>query len=114
MIKVTDKQLKEMKKNIKSGCCNYDNGQCIVLDCECPQMITTSLCCKWYREAVLPDNKLLYADIYKSDDVSKCKMCGNKFVKTGNRQQYCPECAKKNRTAKKHQYNRENYLKNKG
>lgn len=49
-------------------------------------MITTSLCCKWYREAVLPDNKLLYADIYKSDDVSKCKMCGNKFVKTGNRQ----------------------------
>ena len=46
-------------------------------------------------------------------DVSKCKMCGEKYVRTGNRQQYCPDCAKKNRVDKRRKYNRENYLKNK-
>jgi len=59
-------------------------------------LLTKSLCCVWFRKAVLPDNKALYAEIYNSGDVSKCKLCGKKFVKTGNRQKYCTECAKKN------------------
>lgn len=39
-------------------CCNYDCGNCLLLDngeeCICPQSITYSLICKWFRAAVLP------------------------------------------------------------
>ena len=39
-------------------CCNYDCGNCLLLDdgeeCTCPQSITYSLICKWFRAAVLP------------------------------------------------------------
>ena len=44
-------------------CCNYDNGNCIVLDngepCVCVQSISYSLICRWFITAVLPlDGKL--------------------------------------------------------
>ena len=36
-------------------CCNYDCGNCLLLDsgeeCVCPQSITYSLICKWFRDA---------------------------------------------------------------
>ena len=39
-------------------CCNYDNGNCILLDngepCVCVQSISYSLICRWFRIAVLP------------------------------------------------------------
>ena len=39
-------------------CCNYDCGNCLLLDngeeCICPQSITYSLVCRWFRAAVLP------------------------------------------------------------
>ena len=39
-------------------CCNYDNGNCIVLDngepCVCVQSISYSLLCRWFTAAVLP------------------------------------------------------------
>lgn len=40
-------------------------------------------------------------------------MCGKKYVRTGNRQQYCPDCAKKNRAIKNREYRHNNYLSNK-
>lgn len=44
-------------------CCNYDNGNCILLDngepCVCVQSISYSLLCRWFIAAVLPlDGKL--------------------------------------------------------
>ena len=39
-------------------CCNYQDGNCLLLDngeeCVCPQSISYSLVCKWFRAAVLP------------------------------------------------------------
>ena len=39
-------------------CCNYDNGNCILLNngepCVCVQSISYSLICRWFRIAVLP------------------------------------------------------------
>ncbi len=39
-------------------CCNYDNGNCLVLDdsepCVCVQSISYSLLCRWFISAVLP------------------------------------------------------------
>ena len=38
-------------------CCNYDNGQCMVLDegdgCVCVQSVSYSLLCRWFRAAVV-------------------------------------------------------------
>ena len=39
-------------------CCNYDGGNCLLLDdgepCVCVQSISLSLMCRWFRVAVLP------------------------------------------------------------
>ena len=39
-------------------CCNYDGGNCLLLDdgepCVCVQSISFSLMCRWFRVAVLP------------------------------------------------------------
>lgn len=49
-------------------CCNYDCGNCLLLDdgegCICPQSITYSLICKWFRAAVLPLDAGLCAALF--------------------------------------------------
>lgn len=44
-------------------CCNYEDGNCILLDdgepCVCVQSISYSLLCRWFRIAVLPLDKEL-------------------------------------------------------
>ena len=49
-------------------CCNYDCGNCLLLDngeeCVCPQSITYSLICKWFRAAVLPLDAGLCAALF--------------------------------------------------
>ena len=53
-------------------CCNYDNGNCILLDngepCVCVQSISYSLLCRWFIAAVLPlDGKLEAALLHRAD-----------------------------------------------
>ena len=42
---------------IRRECCNCEDGNCLALDdgdtCACPQMISFSVCCKWFRWADL-------------------------------------------------------------
>ena len=66
IIRMTPDQLRRVKALIKNQCCNYDDGDCLLLDCPCPQMITYSLICKWSKTAVLPNNKELYIQLIKS------------------------------------------------
>ena len=44
-------------RRLVHSCCNYDCGNCLLLDdgeeCVCPQSITYSLVCHWFRAAVL-------------------------------------------------------------
>ena len=68
-------------------CCNYDNGNCILLDggepCVCVQSISYSLLCRWFIAAALlhqADRKL-------------CTECGGYFLPKSNRGKYCPDCA---------------------
>ena len=60
-------------------CCNYDNGNCILLDngepCVCVQSISYSLICRWFR----------------------------------NRGKYCPDCAGKVRRQKEADRQRKRY-----
>ena len=51
-------------------CCNYDGGNCLLLDdgepCVCVQSISFSLMCRWFRVAVLPlDEELAAALLYR-------------------------------------------------
>ena len=83
-----------------AGCCaQSDNGHCILLDdgeeCVCPQLISYSLLCKWFQTAVLPLDKLLYAELFKTEDKKRCTECGTSFASTSNSVKYCPDCRKR-------------------
>ena len=79
-------------------------GYCLLLDdgeeCICPQSITYSLICKWFRAAVLPlDAGLCAALLYRADR-KKCVLCGGYYLPKSNRAKYCPECAEQERRRK--------------
>lgn len=63
------KQLRRAKKLIRKLCCNYDHGNCLALDdgepCACVQGISYSLLCSWFRNAVLPADHELLADVMR-------------------------------------------------
>lgn len=96
--RLTPQQSRKVNALIKKTCCNYDNGNCIALDdgeeCVCPQTISYSLLCKWFRAAVLPADKLLYAELYQTEDRRRCEVCGASFASTSNSVKYCPDCRK--------------------
>ena len=54
-----------------------------------------SLLCKWFRVAVLPADRLLYAELYQTGDKKKCTECGAFFASTSNSVKYCPVCRKR-------------------
>ena len=80
-------QSRKVNSLVRRECCNCDNGHCILLDdgdeCVCPQLISYSLLCKWFRIAVLPLDKL------------RCTVCGTFFVSKSNSVKYCPDCRKR-------------------
>ena len=74
--RLSPRQSRKVNTLVKKECCNCENGNCILLDdgdtCVCPQLISYSLLCKWFRIAVLPLDKLLFAELYHTDDMRKC------------------------------------------
>lgn len=92
--RLTPPQSRKVNALVRRTCCNYDNGNCILLDdgdeCVCPQLISYSLLCKWFRVAVLPADRLLYAELYQTGDKKKCTECGAFFASTSNSVKYCP------------------------
>ena len=95
-------------------CCNYDNGNCILLDggepCVCVQSISYSLLCRWFRIAVLPlDGKLEAALLHRAER-KRCTECGGYFLPKSNRGKYCPDCAGRMKRAKAAQRKRKQRL----
>lgn len=82
---------------IRRECCNYDGGNCILLDrgdgCICAQSISLSVNCKWFRWAVLPRDTALEAELIHRGDAKRCTVCGAAFQPKSNRAKYCAECA---------------------
>lgn len=69
-LKMTQQQFQRVQALINGLCCNYDDGYCIALDdgepCHCIQEISEcSVYCDYFRKAVLPADKKLYAEIVK-------------------------------------------------
>ena len=97
LYRMTPAQRKQATRLIRRECCCFEDGNCIALDdgdtCTCPQMVSFSICCKWFRLAVLPLDKALEAEIYRGMDLKRCAVCGAAFVPRSNRGKYCPDCA---------------------
>ena len=78
--RLTPPQSRKVNSLVKKECCNCERGHCILLDdgeeCVCPQLISYSLLCKWFQIAVLPLDKLLYAELFKTEDKKRCTECG--------------------------------------
>lgn len=92
-------QSRKVNSLVRRECCNCDGSNCLLLDdgetCVCPQLISYSLLCKWFRIAVLPADKELYAELYQTEDRRRCTECGAFFASSSNNAKYCPECRKR-------------------
>lgn len=116
--KLTPQQSRRINALIRRECCNYDNGNCILLDdgepCICPQIITYShIICKWFSSAVLPLDKELYIQLAKPTNTKICAVCGKPFIFKGNKAKYCNSCKVYIRRRKQVQY-QQKYQRNKG
>lgn len=107
------KQLRRAKKLIRKLCCNYDHGNCLALDdgepCVCVQGISYSLLCNWFRNAVLPADHELLADVMRERPGKCCAICGKPVYSSSNRTKYCPVCAKQERRKQDAKRKREQY-----
>ena len=96
LIRLRDNQLKRVKELIHNRCCNFSDGNCLMLDwpyCSiCPQEISHSLCCSWFRNSVLPNDPLLEAQLL-GKKLKRCVACSKIFVPRSNRAEYCPYCS---------------------
>lgn len=81
---MTPAQRKQANALIRRECCCYEGGDCIALDDgdahTCPQTISFSVCCKWFRWAVLPQAGTLEAEIFRGKNLKRCEVCGGMFV----------------------------------
>ena len=102
-------------RRLTHECCNYCNGNCLLLDdgeeCVCVQSISYSLLCRWFKVAVLPLDAALCAEITKGrDEIKRCAVCGAAFTPNSNRAKYCPDCAVQVRRKKEAERQRKRYL----
>ncbi len=97
--RLTSDTYRSVNAVIKQYCCNYYDGNCILFDsdypCICPQSVSYSLLCKWFRDYVLPNDKELYSELRISEKRKKCSVCGEYFIANSNRAKYCGNCRKR-------------------
>ena len=95
--RMDESQFRRVKKLIRRLCANCEGGNCLLLDdgnpCLCPQSITNTLICRYFRAAVLPTDKGLCAALLHRGRARPCAECGTMFVPRSNCGKYCDECA---------------------
>ena len=98
LCRMTPAQHREARKIIRRLCSNTCDGNCIRLDrgeeVTCPQMLSASVCCRFFRNVLLKDSEAgtLEAEIFSSGARKRCAVCGKEFYSTGNRAKYCADC----------------------
>jgi hypothetical protein len=83
---------------LRKLCANYDGGNCLLLDdgesCVCVQSISKyGIYCNYFKNAVLPADERLHADIMKPTGGKRCVLCHQAFALRAKNQRYCPACA---------------------
>ena len=74
VLKITPKQSDKVNRLIRNLYCNYENGNCLLLDdgepCCCIQEISCyGIYCNYFLKAVLPADKKLWDEIKKKNSV---------------------------------------------
>lgn len=98
VIKITPKQSKRINALIRKLCCNYVDGNCLLLDDgeehSCVQCISRyGIYCNYFKNAVLPADNALHAEIMRPAGRKQCQICKTYFIPKANNQRYCPNCA---------------------
>ena len=96
--RMTGRQKQDAVRLIRKRCSAHDKGNCLYLDdgeeVVCPQCISYSVCCKFFRRVLLRDEegKDLEAELFHKNDIKHCVICGEAFVSSSNRAKYCNDC----------------------
>ena len=74
VLKVTPKQWKEINALVRRSCCNFYNGNCLLLDdgeeTKCVQLISRyGIYCNYFLKAVLPAEKELDTEILRQNGI---------------------------------------------
>ena len=93
LFRLTPGQLRSVR-GLTKRCCNFSGGECLLLDGVCPQHISRSLLCRWFRRAVLPQQPKLERAILSPKKLRRCEVCGTGILARSGRAKYCPACAK--------------------
>ena len=93
LFRLTPGQLRSVR-GLTKRCCNFLDGDCLLLDGVCPQFISRSLICRWFRRAVLPQQPKLEQAILSPKKLRRCEVCGTGILARSGRTKYCPACAK--------------------
>ena len=93
LFRLTPEQLRSVR-GLTKRCCNFLDGDCLLLDGVCPQHISRSLLCRWFRRAVLPQQPKLEQAILSQKKLRRCEVCGTGILARSGRTKYCPACAK--------------------
>lgn len=93
LFRLTPGQLRSVR-GLTRRCCNFLDGDCLLLDGACPQFISRSLICRWFRRAVLPQQPKLEQAILSPKKLRRCEVCGTGILARSGRTKYCPACAK--------------------
>lgn len=96
--RITPKQSRKINALVKKLCCNYVDGNCLLLDDgeehSCVQCISRyGIYCNYFKNAVLPADESLFAEIITLANQKRCQLCKASFIPRANNQRYCPDCA---------------------
>ncbi len=72
LFRLTPGQLRSVR-GLTKRCCNFLDGDCLLLDSVCPQFISRSLICRWFRRAVLPQQPKLEQAILSQKNSAAAK-----------------------------------------
>ena len=102
---LTTGERRSIRKLVTGSCANYDSEYgCLPLDRECPMLcicFTNSAMCRYFREAVLPNDPELEAAL-QGLPTKRCQHCGKPFPVSGRRvycSDNCADDARKKQTA---------------
>ena len=93
LFRLTPGQLRSVR-GLTKRCCNFSGGECLLLDGVCPQHISRSLLCRWFRRAVLPQQPKREQSIRSPKKLRRCAVCGRGILTRSGRAKYCRDCAK--------------------
>lgn len=72
LFRLTPGQVRSVR-GLTKRCCNFLDGDCLLLDGVCPQYISRSLLCRWFRRAVLPQQPKLEQTILSPKNSAAAK-----------------------------------------